>query len=270
MKTRILLPALVLVLLSFGVFALVTAPLHAQANTAPLCADAGGGTNPVVRASVPGGTVTNGSVFCQVIAANGTFVRSSQEIGDQAILSLGVVHAVDVFGITLTGGFVQNFNSSIQVCLQGSGTFFFLDARQSPRIAVALLGTQDGGFTCASISGPGTVVLTSGAPGQAPAAPQATIAGATPAPGSTVVPPISLTLAPGQVIDTTDRQCFGRTTRIVRLREEPNTTSRVIATLPFDRSYRVTGITQGWYRIVYLDGQAWVSAQFFRLNPGCI
>jgi hypothetical protein len=268
MKIRILLPALLVLLASLGVLALATAPLYAQATTAPLCADAGGGTNPVVRASVPGGTVTNGSVFCQVIAASGIFVRSSQEIGDQSVLSLSVVHAVDVFGITLTGGFVQNFNNAIQVCLQGSGTFFYLDARQSPRIAVALLGTQDGGFTCASISGPGTVVLTSGAPGQSP--PAAAGVGVTPPSAQATAVGIALTLAPGQIIDTTDRQCFGRTTRIVRLREEPNTTSRVIAQLPFDRTYRVTGITQGWYRIVYLDGQGWVSAQFFRINPGCV
>jgi len=49
--------------------------LRAQA---PLCADLSGDTNPVVRAVIPAGTVTNGGVYCRVLAENGEFVSMNR------------------------------------------------------------------------------------------------------------------------------------------------------------------------------------------------
>jgi hypothetical protein len=271
MKVTLFLPFLVALTILSGI-----GIAFAQIDTAraTLCSDLTGATNPIVRVAVPGGAVPNGSVFCQFIAANGTFLRSSFEIADPNLLSLGIVQAVDIFGITLSGGFTNtSFNSPVQVCLQGSGTYYYLDARQSPRTTITMFTTSEGGYTCASIPGPGTTVLVSSAP--PPAAPAATAAPGAPAapaaPGAPAVPGIAATptLVPGGIQDLTDLNCTGRTTRIVRLRAEPNTTSPVIATLAFNLSLRITGVADGWYRVVYLNGQGWISAQFFRPTAGC-
>jgi hypothetical protein len=234
----------------------------AQPAPAPLCADVGGTTNAVVRANVPGGTVPNGSAFCKVIAAEGTFVRDPSELGSIEMINLGVIQAVDVYGINLTGGFVQNFNNSVEVCLLGSGSYYYLNAAQSPRQPVLMMTTSSGGFTCATIPNAGMVVLVRGTA----AAPSAAQPPAPPAPGATATPTGGQNLTPRSVIDL---QCFGETIRRVRLRAEPNTTSAIITNLPWKTRLRVTEITTGWIRVVFGDGQGWVSADHFRLQAGC-
>lgn len=130
-------------------------------SQAPLCADLTGTTNPIVRADVPVGTVTNGWVYCRVIAQDGEFVEMNQgaaALGNLAVLAQGVIHAVDIFG--MSGGLgVAAFNNPVNVCLQGSGRFLFLDATQAPRTVSQLPTTSAGGYTCANIPSAGTVVL---------------------------------------------------------------------------------------------------------------
>lgn len=130
-------------------------------SQAPLCADLTGTTNPIVRADVPVGTVTNGWVYCRVIAQDGEFVEMNQgaaALGNLAVLAQGVIHAVDIFG--MSGGLgVAAFNNPVNVCLQGSGRFLFLDATQAPRTVSQLPATSAGGYTCANIPNAGTVVL---------------------------------------------------------------------------------------------------------------
>ncbi len=269
MKTRLL-----IVLVLAALFTLSAAiQVGAQAGAVPLCPDVTGITNPIVRANIPGGTVSGGSVYCRIIAQNGTFIRTSGEIGSAAVLNQGVIQAVDVFGLLPGGQWVTNFSASVEVCLQGSGSFVYLDARQSPRQPATLSGSASDGYTCASISGPGTIALTGTLP-----TPVGSTAASTPVPGAPAAqgtPSVgsagALSSIPaGTIIDLTESGCTGRTTKIVRLRTEPNTmTSSVIDTLPYDLRFRVTGVTNGWVRIVYRDGQGWVSGQFFRLGAGC-
>ena len=83
-------------------------------------------------------------------------------------------------------------------------------------------------------------------------------ASGTPAPGSTTV--TSPTNVGGDLTN-----CRVTTTRMVRLREESNTTSGVLTTLPYRSTWRVTEIEPGWYRVIYLNTQGWVSADF--VNP---
>lgn len=130
---------------------------HARAQ-APLCADLDGSTDTVVRADVPGGTVPSGGVFCRVIARNSTFVHSPAEIGSMDVINAGVIQAVDVFGMA-GGQSVPNWNSSIKLCLQGSGRLLFLDALTSPRALTALPTTSEGGYTCATVYHAGTIAL---------------------------------------------------------------------------------------------------------------
>ncbi len=124
----------------------------------PFCTDNGtlNGTDSATRT----GTVTDGGVFCRIIAKNGVFVRSSNEIGLQSVLDRGVIQAVDVFGLLANGQSVVAFNTPVQICLPGSGTFLFIDASKSPRSAIQLPTTKITDYTCANIPNAGTVVLT--------------------------------------------------------------------------------------------------------------
>src|SRR5690606_30695543 len=128
----------------------------------PLCADFNGTTNEVVRADTSGGSVPNGNIYCRVLAANGEFRDNTRggQIGNERVLNLGVIHAVDVFGLLSDGISEVDFEGSVLVCLQGSGSIVYLDARQAPRLPVILTGaTSNSGYTCASISNAGTLVL---------------------------------------------------------------------------------------------------------------
>jgi hypothetical protein len=130
---------------------------HARAQ-APLCVDLDGSTNPIVRADVPDGTVTNGGVFCRVLAENGDYVHGPAEVGNLDVINMGVIQAVDVFGMSGSLS-VPHFNSSIKVCLQGSGRFMYLDATTAPRALSQLAAWSEGDYTCATLFNAGTVVL---------------------------------------------------------------------------------------------------------------
>jgi CSLREA domain-containing protein len=123
----------------------------------PPCALLGGGTNSIVRASVPGGL--NADVFCRILVENSTYVQTPAEVGDSTLIAAGVLQAVDVFGFTSAGVQVTRFSQPITVCLQGGGRMFFRDATNAPRVTVPLATTSQNGYTCAVIPNAGTLVL---------------------------------------------------------------------------------------------------------------
>ena len=134
-------------------------PTPVNAAAAPLCSLIGGGTNSIVRADVPDNTVTRGSVFCQIITEHSQYVRSAAEIGVPQVIALNPVQAVEVFGLLHTGDSWPDFNNPVTVCLAGSGRIIYLSALQAPRQPAWLPSTASSGYTCASISDAGTVVL---------------------------------------------------------------------------------------------------------------
>ncbi len=76
------------------------------------------------------------------------------------VVNLGVLQAVDVFGMRGAES-VPAWNSSIQVCLRGAGTFWYLGALDAPRVPQVLPSAPNGlGYTCATVFNAGTVVLT--------------------------------------------------------------------------------------------------------------
>lgn len=77
--------------------------------------------------------------------------------------------------------------------------------------------------------------------------------------GTPAAPGTTTTVAPG-VVDVTN--CRVTTTRMVRLRDEPNLTSAVITVLPYRTTWKVTEAESGWYRVIYLNTQGWVSADY--------
>jgi hypothetical protein len=224
-----------------------TAADHARAQ-APLCSLMGGGTNIIVRADVPAGTVTGGSVFCRVIVENSVYVNgnSPAEVGNQDVINRGVVQAVDVFGL-LTSGLPQpDFNASIKVCLQGSGGFLYLNALTAPRTVSALPVSLEGGYSCAFIPDAGTVVLVQDGPAADPSAPVASGGASGPLNGCTVT-----------------------TLHILNLRSGPGTDSDVIRVVPYNVTLTATQRQGDWFNVDYMGTPGWLNAAFVAPDAAC-
>ncbi|MCC6798676.1 MAG: hypothetical protein IT325_01050 [Anaerolineae bacterium] len=134
---------------------------HYAIEPAQLCADPTGLTNPIVRAGVAAGTVPNGNVYCRVLAENGAFPNplDSARLGIPGLVQYGVIHAVDIFGVTSGGLSYPDFEIPVTVCLEGTGRFIYLNALNAPRTTFEMPSVVQGGFTCATIPAAGTVVL---------------------------------------------------------------------------------------------------------------
>lgn len=204
--------------------------------TVPLCSDFDGQTNPVVRAQLPRGVY---GIHCRIIAENHVFTRSSAEVGNQSVLDLNVIHAVDVFSPSGANA------AGTQICLQGSGGLIFLDAKNAPRVPEWLASTPQNNFTCGIIPNIGIVALV---------AANAPVAVVSAPPNQT---PISLT------------DCQVTITHMVRLRAEPNTTSTVLAHLAYNLVLQAIAKQDNWYRVIYLDGQGWVSGDYLMTAGNC-
>jgi hypothetical protein len=63
--------------------------------------------------------------------------------------------------------------------------------------------------------------------------------------------------------------CQVTTTRIVRLRTEPDLNSQIISRLPYRTTYTVTERTADWFRVIYQNTQGWVSAEFVNAVGSC-
>jgi|GEM_PF-5479923 len=266
-----------ILLLTFALLAIsLAAVVHAQApGTTPLCADIGAGTSPVIKA---------GGGFCNIIAVDGTYRvgHGGGDIGNFGILNLGVIHAVDITNF-VNGQQATQFEGPIQVCLRGEGTLFFLSVRNMPRIEERIQYYFDGDYTCSYILDTGTLVLTPSTgpaplpvPGTAPVVTTGTTTvtnedgttttttttgGFNPAIDPETGAPRSIQSqdAPGAIILN---GCRVRMNNRVNLRMAPSVTGEVIDILPFDLTLQATQRTPEWFRVVYLDGQAWVSATY--------
>lgn len=92
-------------------------------------------------------------IQCRVLAEHGDYVRPAAEIGVQAVLDLGVIHAVELF--SPSGATIER----LDVCLRGIGNIMYLDAADQPREPKSLQRTIRSGYTCAHLPGPGTIIL---------------------------------------------------------------------------------------------------------------
>jgi len=219
-----------------------TAADHARAQ-APLCADASGKTNTIIRADVPAGAIAGGSVFCRVVAQNGEFKESAAEIGEQSVLDMGVIQAVDVFGLMHNGSSQLSFNLPIKVCLQGSGILLYLDATISPRIVNQLPVSLEGGYTCATVYNAGLAVLVGGTPSAVESAP----------------------VGAGTALNG----CMVTTNHILNLRAEPNTTSEIIMLVPYNVTLTAMQRDGNWFKVDYWGTAGWVNAAYVGLNGAC-
>ena len=85
---------------------------------------------------------TRSGIQCQALDGAG--------VGIQAIVDMGVIAAVDVWGYVAPG---------VEVCLRGRGQLFFLDAAFAPRQLTAVHSYPQGDMTCASFNRAGSLVL---------------------------------------------------------------------------------------------------------------
>ena len=106
--------------------------------------------------------VTRGAVFCREIAHDGSYRINPGVIGSQSVIERGVQQAYDIFGMTVEGVAVQQFNDPITVCLKGRGALVFLPAFASPRPTQSPQSYPSGDFTCASLGSSGIIALVSG------------------------------------------------------------------------------------------------------------
>ena len=229
----------------------------------PLCADRTGATTPIVRYDIPYGTVSSGGIYCRPLVQSGTYLVNAAEIGSQAAINLGINQAVDVYAILFGGGTVTSFNNPFKICLLGTGSIYFLDANQSPRPLIQLTGESDGTYTCASVSTAGIVMLTNAA---APTpVPVITGTPGTPVPGAPLAPGVT----PSPATIGAVGNCSLTVNKIVRLRADPSTTSKVLTRLAYNTTWKVTGRVPGWYQVIWTNTQGWVSDVFVRATGQC-
>ncbi|MEO8397409.1 MAG: SH3 domain-containing protein, partial [Chloroflexota bacterium] len=190
----------------------------------------------------------HGNVYCHLINQDGHYITSPAEIGVQGILSLGVEQAVDVFG-ELPGGYsVVPFDRPVQICLRGNGEVLFLSAADARRTIQRLATVAQNGYLCVTLSNSGTLVLVQQASGAAQVPTPATPA------------PASVLLANCRVTTTHSP---------LNLRAAPNASASVLAQLPYNLTLTATEFVPGWYRVIYLDGQGWISATYVSTAGDC-
>lgn len=188
-----------------------------------------------------------GDTYCSVLSLNGEFKRSPAEIGNASVIDQGVLQALDVFALLPGGVPVVPFQSPVQICFAGSGSVYFLSSLDINPAAAFLppLASSPAGFVCVSVPNAGKVVL--------------------------VRTPFSLPTYQSSPVTLTQGACQVTTTFSVRLRATPDASSsaNVITTLPFNLTLVATGYISGWYRVIYLNGQGWVSEQYLSTRGDC-
>lgn len=209
-------------------------PTVAPATPLPLLTDYNGiNIDDVLRSDVP--LEVRYGIFARLLMRNGHLIRHVNVgmIGNQALLDMGVVHAVDIFtvdGVSMAAG--------VRVCFDGNGTLYFLDAAEAPRVPHQLDTGMVDGRTCAWIFGPGTVVMVD-------------------------VVPVS-TPEPGTLTS-----CEITTLYRMHLREEPSLDSDVLTTLPSNLTVNALDKTDGWFRVVYGDYDGWLAALYVSAGRNC-
>ncbi|MCA0455174.1 MAG: Ig domain-containing protein [Chloroflexi bacterium] len=136
---------------------------------APTCTDTNFEETGMIRTNFTNDADRAG-LSCRLVAANGSYMTwlggpltNSGMIGDQTVLDLGVVAAVDVFSASAANGFMGDVN----ICLKGSGYMIYMNANSSPRVPQLWSAwTTDAfpGYTCTTLYAPGTVIMVTNKP----------------------------------------------------------------------------------------------------------
>jgi hypothetical protein len=108
---------------------------------------------------ISGDPVPGGAVRCHVLNRNGLYVENPGQIGVQSLIDLGVMQAVDIYGIMPDGRSVVPFQSPVYACLRGTDQVVFLSAADQPRYPIGVPTFPNGDYTCTTLYSSGTVVM---------------------------------------------------------------------------------------------------------------
>ena len=158
---------------------------------------------------------------------------NARGVGNQQVLDMGMLDALDVWGYVEQG---------VEVCFPQSGKLMFLDAATSPRTLMSIDHYWKAGRTCAYTNRAGTVVL---------------LAGAGPAPIATATPWQQQPL----------RDCKVTLLYALNFRETPG--GNIIMVLPAFVTLTVFDKVPGWYRVDYYGQKGWISAGYVETQGSC-
>ena len=153
-------------------------------------------------------------------------------IGNDEIVKAGPLEAVDVWG------FVQQ---GTQVCFDVAGASFkFIDTAPIPRVVYDLPAYSDNRMLCATINGPGIVVLLPGPP-----------------------PPVGV----ASIASRSLSNCMATTTAMLNFRAGPG--GEVIGGVPYNASLTALERTAGWFKVDYYGTKGWISADYVVPQGNC-
>jgi hypothetical protein len=157
-------------------------------------------------------------------------------IGNQALLDMGIIHAMDIFSTTGE----KDFGVGVGICMKGRGRLFFLDANFTPRSPRELDWTYVNGYTCGTILAPGIVVLVQG-----------TGAGAN-------------TSASAQA-----QTCHLTTLYLMHLRQGASMDTESLALIPPRTGLTATRRAGDWFAVTYNGISGYVSARYVSAEANC-
>ena len=165
-------------------------------------------------------------------------------VGNADLINRGVIDAVDIWG---------NVAGEMQVCFQGPGRLYFLDASTSPRLVSDLPEERIDGMTCGRINRAGTVALLPGAGAAAEPAVVASESEGAPEPTG----PASTT------------SCQLETTGYLSLRAGPSVNYARILSMPRGRRLIAQARIGDWFMVNFQAQLGWANQAYLAASPGC-
>ncbi len=136
-----------------------------------------------------------------------------------------------------------------QICFEAAGAAFkFIDTAAMPRTVQAWAACSMNGMTCATINGPGMLVLLPGDP-----------------PAACVVQRPAAQAAPVSAQSLSN--CMVRTQFILNLRAAPD--GEIIGEVPHNSTLTALQRTAGWFKVDYHGERGWIAAEFVDKKGSC-
>lgn len=180
---------------------------------------------------------------CQIVDAAG--------VGQMDVIERGFISAVDVWNV---------MPYQVEVCMRGNGWMVLLDAEYAPRMAMELVHTHGGGFTCSVIDRAGTVVQVATGP------PHHTQYVELPAQPEAQPETETATLPTFEVIPLPD--CFIKLMDSLFLRATP--AGEIIGIVWLNSEVHASEINGYWYKVEF-EGKTGYISRYHRkvLHGGC-
>ena len=155
-------------------------------------------------------------------------------VGNQSIVDLGVIDAIDVWSYVDQG---------VEVCFPQSGYVIFLDASTSPRTVIAIDSYLRDNYTCVTLNTAGTVVLTE---------------------NPLVATQVLAQAMPGHALEN----CMVTTTASVNFRDAP---AGGLLGNGIAEGATLTALsrTSDWFEVDYHGVQGWISADYVTTAGTC-